>query len=67
VRTKKDSIRTTSVKGHHNKIATKKEVKSAGRYTVKKGTVKTYSKSYGFNVTPKKGDAKLIKRKVVTK
>ena len=63
IRTKKDKIRTTPNTGHHKDIAKKSEVKSGGRFT-EKGKVQTYSKSYGFNKKPKKGDAKLIAKKI---
>lgn len=60
IRTTKDKIRTTKVSGYHKSIAKASEVKSGGRFSKTTGRVKTYSKSYGFNVKPLKGDAKLI-------
>ena len=63
VKTKKGEIRTTTNKGHHRNLAKETEVASAGRFKrTKAGEIKTYSKSYGFDVKPKKGDARKIKR-----
>jgi hypothetical protein len=63
VRLKTGRIKTTTNKGHHRKLAGRKKVASAGRYrTTKSGKVRTYSKSHGLGIKPKRGDAKRIKR-----
>lgn len=62
VRTKSDKIKTTPNSGHHKNIGTKKTVVSAGRFT-EKGKVQTYSRSYGLNKKPEKGDAKKIAKR----
>jgi hypothetical protein len=66
VRTKKNIIKITTNAGHHTKTGVKaSEVKSAGRFKITKGgKVKTYSKSFGFEKWPQRGDARLIKRSI---
>lgn len=66
VKTRDGEIRTAPNKGHHRELAAEGEVSSAGRYkSGKGGKVKTYGKSHGFDVKPKKGDAARIKRHLV--
>ena len=62
VRLKTGKIKTTTNKGHHRKLGTKKSVASAGRYKTKLGKVRTYSKSFGLNKWPAKSDARKITR-----
>lgn len=60
VRLMDDTVITGPNEKEHEELADGAKVKSAGHYRIDSGVVKTFGKSFGFNVYPRSGDAKLI-------